>query len=488
MTFSESHPDFVSALALASSVAQPAPQRRLYCNRTLNLRAVKAVGYDMDYTLVHYHHLEWEATAYQHLQQRLLASGWPVADLRFDPDLVMRGLVMDKKLGNVVKANRFGYIKQASHGTRFLEQDALRQTYGRTLVDLADTGRWALLNTLFEISEGCMYLQLVDLLDAQQLPAGMGYGDLYAKVRHTLDLAHLEGELKAEILANPAKYVDLDPELPRALLDQQEAGKKLLLITNSEWHYTRDMMAWTFDRYLPAGKSWRDLFDYVIVSARKPAFFSSQNPLFEVIEEADGLLKPVTGRLEEGKVYLGGSADRLEKSLGLDGEQILYVGDHMLSDVHQSKKLQQWRTAAIVRELEEEITALQQGRATQARLDQLVAWKEQLEFAFSELRIQRQRQRHDAPEAVDKERTEQMNQLREQLVALDSAIAPLALQSSQQHNPNWGLMLRTGKDKSLYARQIESHADVYTSRVSNFGPATPFVFLRSQRGTLPHDC
>ncbi len=27
--------------------------RRVYCNRTLNLRSIRAIGYDMDYTLVH---------------------------------------------------------------------------------------------------------------------------------------------------------------------------------------------------------------------------------------------------------------------------------------------------------------------------------------------------------------------------------------------------------------------------------------------------
>ena len=28
----------------------PAPERRVYCNRTLNLRSIKAIGFDLDYT------------------------------------------------------------------------------------------------------------------------------------------------------------------------------------------------------------------------------------------------------------------------------------------------------------------------------------------------------------------------------------------------------------------------------------------------------
>jgi hypothetical protein len=39
---------------------EPAPGRGLYCNRTLNLRALRAIGYDMDYTLVHYQVEAWE--------------------------------------------------------------------------------------------------------------------------------------------------------------------------------------------------------------------------------------------------------------------------------------------------------------------------------------------------------------------------------------------------------------------------------------------
>jgi len=34
---------------------------------------------------------------------------------------------------------------------------------------------------------------------------------------------------------------------------------------------------------------------------------------------------------------------------------------------------------------------------------------------------------------------------------------------------------------------VERYADIYTGRVSNFLHHTPFVYLRSHRGSLPHD-
>src|SRR5690606_40528275 len=62
-----------------------------------------------------------------------------------------------------------------------------------------------------------------------------------------LDATHMEGRLKAEIISDPDRFVILDEETTLALLDQKYAGKKLLLITNSEWGYTVPMMSYAFE-------------------------------------------------------------------------------------------------------------------------------------------------------------------------------------------------------------------------------------------------
>ncbi len=120
-----------------------------------------------------------------------------------------------------------------------------------------------------------------------------------------------------------------------------------------------------------------------------------------------------------------------------------------------------------------------------------MAEKEEMEHRYSLLRLLAQRVERgygERPEGIElsKVRSE-MRELRGQLVALDDRIAPLAKQAGELNNPRWGLLLRTGNDKSHLARQIEKHADVYTSRVSNLLHSTPFVYLRSPRGSLPHD-
>ncbi|MCB0720479.1 MAG: HAD family hydrolase, partial [Bacteroidetes bacterium] len=181
----------------------------LYCNRTLNLRKIQAIGYDMDYTLVHYHMKAWEERTYDYIKEKLESTGWPVSTLSFDPNLVMRGLIIDTELGNVVKADRFGYVKYAFHGSRAMPLDVKKQTYSQTVVDLNDR-RWVFLNTLFSISEAGIYLQLVDLFDQGLISPSRGYDGLYEMVKRSLDQAHMEGRLKGEIVANPDAFVDLD--------------------------------------------------------------------------------------------------------------------------------------------------------------------------------------------------------------------------------------------------------------------------------------
>jgi 5'-nucleotidase len=462
-------------------------ERGVFCNRTLNLRSIRAIGYDMDYTLVHYHVAEWERRAYEHVRKKFLVAGWPVGELQFDPDMIIRGLVLDLDTGNVLKANRFGFVKRAQHGTRVLDFDAMRQTYARVIVDLNEP-RWVFLNTLFSLSEGCFYAQLVDLLDAGKLPGPLGYRELYQQVKLNLDGAHVEGQLKAEILADPGRYVAGDNELPLTLLDQKHAGKRLFLLTNSDWSYTDAMLTHAFNRHLGGG-TWRDLFDVVVVAARKPEFFSTQAPFFEVVTP-DGLLRPVSGGLTPGRAYYGGSAARLEQELGLHGDEILYVGDHMFGDVHVSKRVLRWRTALILRELEAEVRAIAQFREAEDVLAERMRDKEAREAEFDQVRLMVQRKRGGyGPTTNEDEATMEarLTALRARITAVDAEIAPLARAAVTLNNPTWGLLTRAGNDKSHLARQLERYADIYTSRVANLLAVTPFAYLRSPRGSLPHD-
>ncbi|KAB2625084.1 5'-nucleotidase domain-containing protein 4-like [Pyrus ussuriensis x Pyrus communis] len=488
--------DLLRDLGIRSPFSSRQSPRGIFCSRTLNLRSISAIGYDMDYTLMHYNVIAWEGRAYDYCMENLKKVGFPVDGLAFDPDLVIRGLVIDKENGNLVKADRFGYVKRAMHGTSMLSNRAISEMYGRELVDLRKETRWEFLNTLFSVSEAVAYMQMVDRLDDGTIAAELGpldYKGLYKAVGTALFWAHVEGQLKSEIMSKPELFVAPDPELPLALLDQKEAGKKLLLITNSDYHYTNKMMQHSFNRFLPNEMGWRDLFDIVIVSARKPEFFQMSHPMYEVVT-GEGLMRPCF-KAKTGGLYSGGSAQMVENSLNIHGDEILYVGDHIYTDVSQSKVHLRWRTALICRELEEEYSALIHSRGHRAALVDLINQKEVVGDLFNQLRLASQRQTKGRPAQTlaatnldDQELSESMQKLLIVMQRLDQKIAPMLEADGELFNKRWGFLSRAGFwDKSHLMRQIEKYADIYTSRVSNFLHYTPFMYFRSQEQTLAHD-
>ncbi|OIW00185.1 hypothetical protein TanjilG_29175 [Lupinus angustifolius] len=469
---------------------------QIFCSRTLNLRSIRAIGYDMDYTLIHYNVMAWEGLVYDYCMEKLRNKGFPVDGLAFDPDLVISGLVIDRERGNLVKADRFNYVKRAMHGTKMLSTLAVSEMYGRELVDLRNESRWEFLNTLFSVALAVAYMQMVDRLDDGAILPDIGpfdYKGLYKAVGEAILQAHLEGHLKSEIMSKPEQFVEPDPQLPLALLDQKEAGKKLLLITNSDYHYTNKMMQHSFNRFLPSDMDWRDIFDIVIVSARKPGFFQMSNPLYEVVT-GEGLMRPCF-KAQTGGLYSGGCAQMVEKSLNVHGDEILYVGDHIYTDVNQSKVHSRWRTALICRELEDEYNALIRSQSHRESLVELINQKELAGDLFNQLRLALQRRSKNYPAQTlaatninDEDLNESMQKLLIVMQRLDEKIAPMLEADGKLFNLRWGFLSRAGLwDKSHLMKQIEKYADIYTSRVSNFLNYTPFMYFRSQEQSLAHD-
>ncbi len=461
-------------------MVEPAPpERGVFANRTLNLRAVQAVGYDMDYTLIHYRIEEWERDAFEYARSILGRWGFPVDDLVFDPSSFTIGLAFDLQLGNVLKATRFGYVVRAQHGNAIMSFEEQRRVYRETVVELS-LPRFEFMNTLFELSRASLWTQLIELHDQKPLPGVTSYADLFRIVDEALTETHLAGALKADIIENPERFVDLDPDIVDTLLDQRAAGKQLLLITNSDWSYSRRMMSYCLDRFCPDGTTWRDLFDLVIVSANKPRFFFQSDPIYRVVDEEQSLLLPHRGPLEPGHVYFGGNAKLVEESLGISGGQPLYVGDHLFGDVHVTKDILHWRTALIVRELEAEVLDAIGFADDQAELERLMATKIDLDRRQARLRLARER-------SGSRRAAGELQAVSAAAIELDEHIAPLARKAADIGNQTWGPLMRAGNDKSLFARQVERYADVYTSRVSNLRYETPYAYLRAARGSLPHD-
>ncbi len=162
----------------------------------------------------------------------------------------------------------------------------------------------------------------------------------------------------------------------------------------------------------------------------------------------------------------------------------------MFGDVHVTKSVLRWRTALVLRELERESDAIVGFRAQEAELERRMQEKEALEDELCRSRLAMQRRRDGyGPEVTEGDELlmARCNDLRHRIEVLDAELAPMAKAATELSNSTWGLLTRAGNDKSHLARQLERYADIYTSRVSNFLYATPFAYLGSPRGSLPHD-
>ena len=509
-----------SVLALGPTTRRPSPAslqgqtlhgtvspRGVFCTRSLDMEAIKCIGYDMDYTLIDYQMEVWEERAYHYSKEHLRSKGFPVSGLSFNPELVCRGIIIDKELGNFLKVDRFGYVRRAMHGTHPLTHEEMRAKYKRLTVDLRER-RWSFLNTLFSVSEGCLYAQLVDRLDSGQLLAESKppfdemrcstYAQLFQAVSKSLYRAHVASKLKEEVMADPLRFVRIDPATAEALLDQRDAGKKLALVTNSDWVYTCKMMTNVFGPYVPAESTWRDLFDLVIVSACKPEFFGvERRPVYE-IATADGMLRE-THQFVSGGAYAGGNAKMFEKAFGISGDEVLYVGDHIYSDVNMAKRGLSWRTCLIMQELETEIEALAKGQQLHRRISSILRRRSVLLSSLNEQRRELARRKSNrlphtgdrslppAPRILSEVEAD-VQQLYRNVEECTNELQPLLAAEGAHVSPVWGYMSRAGyADKSHLMRQIEKYADVYTSRVSNFVPYSPYAVFTSPRHTLSHD-
>src|SRR5258708_31982937 len=98
------------------------------------------------------------------------------------------------------------------------------------------------------------------------------------------------------------------------------------------------MMTYLLGGAMAKYPAWRNFFDVIIVAATKPAFFQERRPLMERQSPSAEKLAPATFPLEKGKIYEGGNLHELERALGVPGDQILYVGDHIYGDILRSKK------------------------------------------------------------------------------------------------------------------------------------------------------
>ncbi|XP_048531940.1 5'-nucleotidase domain-containing protein 4 isoform X3 [Triticum urartu] len=440
-TASASAPRGCSALRMDSGAVEPASTgaiwstpsveprsisigKQIFCNRSLNMRNITAVGFDMDYTLAQYKPETFEALAYHGTIEKLVKDlNYPEELLtwQFDWKYMVRGLVLDKKRGNILKMDRHKYVKVAYHGFREMSKEEKVAAYGSTLIrDSFDEPDYALIDTLFSLGEAYLFAQLVDFMDSNpaKVPSGTDYAHMYRDVRSAVDLCHRDGTLKRMVAKEPSRYINEDLAIVPMLQMLRKSGRSTFLVTNSLWDYTDVVMNYLCGPYMSDVSSshnhkWLEYFDVVITGSSKPSFFHDDNRtgLFEVEPDSGKLLNadlqigsPRSSQHQPKpihKVYQGGNVGHLHRLLSVaSSSQILYVGDHIYGDILRSKKVLGWRTMLVIPELEQEVKLQSESKSTRKELRHLRMERDSVEDTIHRLEwsLQRYMRVHTAAE------------------------------------------------------------------------------------------
>ena len=453
----------------------------IYINRTLNMKQIAAIGFDMDYTLVRYDSEAFEEMTYREMKKKLIEiKNYPtiINELPYKFNLAIRGLVIDKPLGNILKLSTYSKVKQAYHGLKEMDVKSQQKIYQGLTIDLNDSDRFAIVDTTFSISYCVLYMQIVELKNLNPELNLPDFKTIEQHVLEALDVSHRDGSLKNQVKKNVKKYIVQDTQCVRALERFKKHGKKLWVITNSDYEYSKLLLDYAINPFLKDHKNWGELFNLVVTLANKPKFFTDKMPLLQV-DAKTGLMKNHHGVIEDG-VYQGGSAQIIQKNAGLSGEQILYLGDHIYGDVLSIKKTCNWRTALVIEELINECDALNQTEHITAQINDLMAEKVALEQKIDDL-FDKEFERGKRP---DKEKVQSSFQ---QVEKVDKKIGKLIRSHTKFFNPYWGETMRAGVEPSRLAGQIEKYACIYMPKISDFADYSPRTYFRPKKKTLAHE-
>lgn len=450
----------------------------IFCNRTLNLKKIKMIGLDMDHTLVRYHSENFERLVYEYSIRALIRnSDYPPAieNLKFNYEAAIRGLVIDSQNGNILKLSRYGLIKKCRHGTHLMNHEAQTKFYRSTYVDLNDTNYMAV-DTAFSISLCVLFSQLVDCKDEhpEQFPS---YKQIAQDVLNAVDYVHAQGDMKKYIIAHHQDFIQISPEIVQGIRRFKQHGKTFFILTNSDYHYTRQLLNITIEPFLEPGETLGDLFPYIITLANKPRFFYD-NLRFLQVDPETGLMSNLESQFNPG-IYQGGNAKSLTQFLKIEGDEILYIGDHIYGDIVRLKKDCNWRTALVVEELGDEIKRQNQAQPIEFEIIEHMKTKQNLETQY-------------AWELTNGKNNQDLHQktlvkIQKELQKIDQTLTHLIIEQDQFFNKKWGKIFRAGAEETFFAFQAERYACIYMEKLNDLLSLPPVSYFRAYHRMLSHD-
>ena len=455
-------------------------QKKVFVNRTLNLKRIRFIGFDMDHTLIRYNSSNFEAVAHQIMLEKLVSDkNYPksILKLQFDFNRAIRGLVIDKVRGNVIKLSRHAAIRVSYHGLKPIDYMTQKKLYKSTYIDLSDPD-YDTVDTTFSIAFAGLFMQLVELKDTTEAATLPDYYALAEDLNYALDKGHRDGSIKDQVRKDLDKFIIKDPVVVKDLERYKKHGKRLFVVTNSDYSYSKLLLDYAINPFLTEHKHWSELFEFTITLAQKPKFFVDKSRFLRVDPKTE-TMQNQENQLEPG-IYQGGSAHVFTTDLAAAPDEILYIGDHIYGDIVRLKKDCAWRTALVVEELADELVKEKKNAPVNHQINELMAQKIPLETKVDDL-ISEQ------IEGGHKKHETQIHDLMDEISEIDKKISTLIKKQQTAYNPLWGEVSRAGIEESYFAYQVDRFACVYMSKLSDLLDLSPRTYFRSVRRPLAHD-
>jgi len=175
-------------------------------------------------------------------------------------------------------------------------------------------------------------------------------------------------------------------------------------------------------------------------------------------------------RFHRGEVYTEGSLKEFTRLTGVTGHSVIYMGDHIESDLAVPNSTAMWKTAAIIKEI-----GFESGKMVtpefMTRLQKLLAIERLIVFG----------------QAADTSVETGDVHLRQKLDALKAQRNEHRKHLKEMFNQHFGSVFRTTAHRTYFFAELCRCADIYTSSIDNFLHYPVDYCFYVQREYFPHE-
>ncbi|RWS28865.1 5'-nucleotidase domain-containing protein 3-like protein [Leptotrombidium deliense] len=474
----------------------------VYPNNELNLAHIEIYGFDYDYTLAVYKE-SLDFLIYNLGRDFLISKyKYPKDIYSFDyiPGFAIRGLHYDIEHGLLMKIDSFHQIQKGSvyRGITPVSDEEVSKIYGDLYISQSlirpDTGypKMKQLNDLFSVPEICLLANVTEYFIKNNISfhPEILFHDVQSAVQSIHPVMHtMLDENKV------GKYIEKHPELQEFLFRLKKANKKMFLITNSPFKFVLNTRSDNGMKYM-IGDGWTELFDLIVVHARKPKFFTQDHRPFRCYHrETDcHLWEQVTG-FEKHKVYMEGTVKHLLEMTGWKGNNILYFGDQIYSDLADITLYHGWRTAAVIKELEVSVYLVLRVVTSMHFVCHLRDWVEVMDTPHKEITTLSSEEFADAISELQAIQLLIDEHLKMPLDPMHNDVLKCLLhdrdicrkKTKGLFNPQFGSIFRTHNNPTYFSRRLFRYSDIYMAQVTNLLNYSVHHLFCPRRGFLPHE-